>query len=289
MAVRGFKVFDAHVHMQPWDELKPDVRAVMEAGRGDVPEILGFQKDPARFEAFLRGEGVDRAVLVNYVAPEVMGFTHAVNEWMGAYARGREATFVPVGSVHPRHTRNAVDDMDHLVQRLGIRAIKVHPSHQLYYPHAYATEGLHALRDVYEEAEAHRVPVIFHTGTSVFPGAKNRFADPLLVDDVAVDFPDLTIVLAHAGRPFWTEQAFFLARRHAHVFLDLSGIPPPRLLDYLPRAAEISEKLLFGTDWPSPGVRSIRRNVEAFLDLPLPEEAKRRILWDNAARVYGAG
>lgn len=287
VSVRGYRVFDVHVHMQPWDMLRPNVRATMEAGRGDVAEILGYQKDPASFDAFLAKEGVDRAVLINYVAPEVMGFTFGVNEWMSSYVADHKERFVPVGSVHPHHSRDAGGRVQELV-KMGIRAIKIHPSHQLVHPHAYHTEGLHALREMYEEAERHGMPIIFHTGTSVFPGARNRFADPLFVDDVAIDFPGLQIVLAHAGRPFWTEKAFFLARRHPNVHLDLSGIPPAKLLDYLPRLESVADKSMFGTDWPSPGVKSIRANVEAFLDLPLSEETKRKVLWDNAARVYGA-
>ena len=125
-------------------------------------------------------------------------------------------------------------------------------------------------------------PVMVHTGTSVFPGARNRFADPMAVDDVAVDFPDLRIVLAHAGRPLYMSTAVFLARRHGNVLLDLSGIPPRKLLEYLPRLEEISDRCLWGTDYPSPGVTSMRRNVEDFLSLPLSEGAKRRILFDNA-------
>ena len=74
-----------------------------------------------------------------------------------------------------------------------------------------------------------------HTGTSVFPGARSRLGDPMDVDDVAVDFPKLTILLAHGGRPLWMEAAFFLVRRHPNVYLELSGIPPSKLLEYFPR------------------------------------------------------
>jgi len=81
------------------------------------------------------------------------------------------------------------------------------------------------------------------------------------------------------------ETAVFLARRHPNVSLDLSGIPPKKLLEYLPRLEEISGKCLWGTDYPSPGVLSMRGNVEDFLSLPLSPEARQRILWDNAAAL----
>ena len=134
--------------------------------------------------------------------------------------------------------------------------------------------------------------MIIHTGTSIFPGARSRYGDPIGIDDVAVDYPELRIVMAHAGRPLWTGVCFFLMRRHPNVWLDLSGIPPKGLPGYLPRLAEVADRALFGTDWPSPGVRDIGANIDAFLTLPdtyLPDEAKTGILQDNALRLYPRG
>jgi len=111
--------------------------------------------------------------------------------------------------------------------------IKIHPPHQLIAPNAPE------LADVYRECEARGVPVMFHTGTSVFPRARNVFADPMPIDDVAVDFPNLKIILAHAGRPLYGETAFFLARRHPNLHLDISGIPPKSLPRYVPRVAAL--------------------------------------------------
>jgi predicted TIM-barrel fold metal-dependent hydrolase len=102
-----------------------------------------------------------------------------------------------------------------------------------------------------------------------------------------VDFPRLPIVLAHAGRPLYMKTAVFLARRHRNVHLDLSGIPPRKLLEYIPRLEEVSDRCLWGTDFPSPGIRSMRANVEDFLALPLSDDAKRKILFDNAEALFG--
>ena len=284
--IGGHRVLDAHVHLQPWSMLKPGPRALMERGRGDVAELLRFQEDRAAFQAHLAEEGVDAAVLVNYVSPDVMGFPPEVNDWVARYARGA-ATLVPMGSVNPFATPDAAAETRRVLA-LGIRALKVHPCHQLLHPNAYATEGLDAQRALYAEAEKAGVPVTVHTGTSVFPGARNRFADPLSVDDVAIDFPRLTILLAHCGRPFWMDKSVFLARRHDNVYLELSGIPPRKLLEYLPRLPEVEHKCVWGSDWPSPGIRSLRRNVEDFLALPgLTDAAKGRILWETGARAFG--
>jgi predicted TIM-barrel fold metal-dependent hydrolase len=169
---------------------------------------------------------------------------------------------------------------------MGARALKIHPPHQLFRANAYL-EGLPGLADVYRRAEAADVPVTIHTGTSVFPGARSRLGDPMDVDDVAVDFPNLKILLAHGGRPLWMEGAFFVVRRHPNVFLEVSGIPPLKLLDYFPRLEEIADKTIWGTDWPSPGIQSMRQNIDQFLRLPLREDSQRKILYDNAARIFG--
>ena len=104
-----------------------------------------------------------------------------------------------------------------------------------------------------------------------------------------MDFPKLKIIMAHGGRPLWMAEAFFLMRRHPNVYMDISGIPPKLLLKYFPRIEEIANKTLFGTDWPSPGIPGQRRNAEGIIALPLPEETKRMILYDNADRLLFGG
>ncbi len=101
------------------------------------------------------------------------------------------------------------------------------------------------------------------------------------LDDVAVDFPDLQIVMAHGGRPLWMDEAFFVMRRHRRMYLELSGIPPKRLLEYFPRLGDIADRVVWGTDWPSPGVKDLRHNLDQFMELPLPEETKRMITRTN--------
>jgi predicted TIM-barrel fold metal-dependent hydrolase len=82
------------------------------------------------------------------------------------------------------------------------------------------------------------------------------------------------------------EQAFFLVRRFPRVYMDVSSIPPKALLRYFPRLLEIADKVIYGSDWPAPGVRSMGENLRAFCELDLPADARRKILHDNAARVF---
>src|SRR2546422_6019440 len=99
------------------------------------------------------------------------------------------------------------------------------------------------------------------TGTSTSPAAKSRYGDPITVDDVAVDHPDLTIIMAHGGRPLWGDTPFFIARGHRDAYIDISSIPPKRLLTYFARLEGIGGKVLFGSDWPGPGGSGVREGV----------------------------
>ena len=233
---------------------------------------------------FLDANDIERACCINYVAPEVMGFTHEVNDWIAEFTRHHRDRLLPVGSVHPRHARDIAGETRRILD-LGIRMIKIHPPHQEFSPNAYRHD-MGPLADIYSECQSRGVPVMFHTGTSIFPRARNVFADPMPVDDVAIDFPRLPIILAHAGRPLYGESAFFLARRHPNVSLDVSGIPPKSLPRYVPRLAEIADKILWGTDWPAPGVASPRKNVDDFRTLGYGEEIETRVLWENAAKMF---
>ena len=263
---------------------KPEALALMRAKRENYAQIEEYCRSPKAFLKYLDSVGVDRAALINYVAPEVIGFTAGVNSFIAEYVKEDPRRLISCGSLHPRHTANVLADVEQLL-RLGIRMIKIHPPHQLLFPNDYL-RGVTELEMIYRAAEANGIPVMFHTGTSIFPGARNKYGDPMYVDDVAVDFPKMKILLAHGGRPLWMDTAFFLVRRHANVFLDISGIPPKTLLKYFPRLAEIAHKTLFGTDWPGPGVPDVGKNLAEFRGLGLGAAVEERILSGTAFTIW---
>ena len=263
---------------------KPSALALMKKKRPNYDDIVEYCASPKSFLKYLDEAGIDRAVLINYVAPEVIGFTPAVNQFIADYTKENPRRLISCGGLHPRHSTNILADVEQIL-RLGIRMIKIHPPHQLLYPNDYLN-GVSELEIIYRAAEANGIPVMFHTGTSIFEGARNRYGDPIYIDDVAVDFPKMKILLAHGGRPLWMDTAFFLLRRHPNVFLDISGIPPKTLLTYFPRLQEIAGKTLFGTDWPGPGVPEIKTNLDDFRALPLPEDIKQQILSRTALSIW---
>jgi predicted TIM-barrel fold metal-dependent hydrolase len=278
-------VTDCHVHINPLWEMRPDAAGLL--GHADAAGGR-YLKDPGAFLEYLDTCGVERAVLVNYVAPEVIGYTEKTNEFVSDYVKANPERLIAVGGIRPDHP-DPEREIGRLATSLGIRGIKLHPAHQLFRPNAYVDGEIPGLRALYAACEKHHLPVIFHTGTSVFPRARNKFSDPLFLEDIALDFPDLTIVLAHGGRPIWMETATFLARRFPNVWLEVSGIPPTRLLDYFPRLGMLADKVLFGTDWPGPGVKDIGANLTGFRALSLPTDIQRRILEENPLRVFPRG
>jgi predicted TIM-barrel fold metal-dependent hydrolase len=279
-------ITDCHIHISPVEMFKPEALALMRTKRANFAQIEEYCRSPKAFLKHMDEAGIDRAVLINYVAPEVIGFTAGVNQYVADYVKADPKRLISCGSLHPRHTTNILADVEQLL-RLQIGMIKIHPPHQLLFPNDYL-QGVTELEIIYRAAEANGIPVMFHTGTSIFPGARNKYGDPMYLDDVAVDFPKMKILLAHGGRPLWMETAFFLLRRHANVYLDISGIPPKTLLRYFPRLAEIANKTLFGTDWPGPGVPSIRKNLEDFRGLGLAQEVQQQILSRTALGIWPA-
>jgi hypothetical protein len=278
------KVIDCHVHIQPWNQLKPEVLARMKNGRKDYDEIQKFIQSPEAFVEYLDSVGISQAWIINYDSPDLMGFSFEVNRFCANYCKKNPQRLIPFGSVNPRNSKNVTEDLKKVID-WGIRGIKLHPPHQLFSPNDYLSSHRN-LEELYRFCELKKLPVMFHTGTSIFPGARSRYGNPIPIDDVAVDFPNLKIILAHGGRPLWQQEAFFLVRRHPNVYLEISGIPPAKVLESFPRLEEIASKTLFGTDWPGPGVVSIAKNIEDFKKLKLSDEAKENILHKVAEQFF---
>lgn len=277
-------IIDIHIHIMPYHMMKPSAMALLKKGRKDYDDVLRYCADPQAFLAHLDALGIERAGLINYVAPKIIGFTPEVNDWSAKYCSAAPERLIAFGGVLPGSVPDVGREVDRM-KKIGIRAIKLHPSHQVLTPNSYIN-GNQDLATIYERAQANAMPVMIHTGTSIFPGARNLHAQPMLCDDVSIDYPDLVVILAHGGRPLWMNEAFFLVRRHKNMYMDISGIPPQKLLEYFPRIEDIADKVLWGTDWPGPGVPEIRVNLEKFNALPIAAEAKKKILYDNAARLF---
>lgn len=282
-----YPVIDAHVHIIPWEQVRADAMARMAAGRDNFETIRAITRDPHRLVAFMDERGIEKLVMINYLSPEVIGLTEEANTFSASMARAYPERLIPFGGIDPRRVKDVAAEMDRLLGALGIRGIKIHPPHQLFRANAYLHDPeLRGLATVYAKCVEYDVPVMVHTGTSVFPRARNKYGDPMDLDDVIVDFPDLRLIIAHGGRPLWMNTALFLLRRSRKVYLDISSIPPKNLLHYFPWIERVASQAMFGSDWPGPDVKDPLRNIEDFYALPISEEAKLHILRGTAEQLY---
>ena len=279
-------VTDCHIHLVPIKLQKPEFDAELRKQAG-YSQWETFCASPKAFLQHLDSIEVDRTMLVSTAEPQMTGISQLdINNFVTGYVKENPRRLLASGGLDLQPGMK-VEEEFHQLLRMGIRMLKFHPPHQFFYANAYR-DGFKELEVMYRLAEANGIPVMVHTGTSVFPGARNKYADPIYLDDVSVDFPRLKIILAHGGRPIWMETAFFLLRLHRNMYFDISGIPPKKLLSYFPRLEEIAHKTLFGSDWPNPGVPEIQANLAAFRDLPLSEQAKDCIVSQNALKLWPA-
>jgi predicted TIM-barrel fold metal-dependent hydrolase len=266
---------DFHIHpgictfIQPWVSDWYDLNLPMK-----FDEFIEKYKDPGYFEEFLIQEGVDYACVLVEQSYITTGVT--TNEQVRDYCRGR-SRLIPFCDVNPGLYARPGEELRRLVEKDGFRGLKLYPTYQ----HFYLNES--RIYPIYQAAQDLGIPVLIHTGSSVFRGARLKYGDPLYLDDVAVDFPDLNLIMAHSGRGFWYDRAFFLSKLHANVYMEISGLPPTRLLEYFPELHRNADKVIFGSDWP--GMFYIKRNMEAIAALPLEPEAVEKILGGNAAKI----
>jgi uncharacterized protein len=164
-------IIDIHIHVQPDGRIKPEARELIRRGRRDYNDILKYAENAKEFLKFLDDAEIERAGIINYVSPDVIGYTTEVNDWIAKYCSADPSRLLAFGSVHPKYVFDAGAEVTRL-KKLGIRGLKVHPSHQLFAPNEYRN-GLGPLRAMYEKAEEVGLPVMIHTGTSIFPGARN--------------------------------------------------------------------------------------------------------------------
>ena len=273
----GIPVVDGHVHVNRFDLMAPGARAVIESNP-TFPQMERFVRDPDAFLAHLDAEGVWQAWLINYCAKSVMGYGDEVNQWVAEYVQADPERLVAVGGYEPSPGDDGAKAADRL-HALGIKAVKVHTVHQ------HLSPDDERLRPLFRRLEELRMPVIFHTGTSRFPGADNAFADPAPAGAVCARFPGLPVILAHGGRPDQTASALEIVEEFGNAWLDLSSCPPQRLRGYFGDLEALAPRTLWGSDWPGPGVPGMGANVEAFLGLGLSERANRLILHDNATSL----
>jgi uncharacterized protein len=278
---------DTHVHVQ-FDStghrsLPDDLLAAMDAYFGHAPRALAIDE----LADFYR-ERQMAAVVFTVDARTAMGvLPNSIEEIAEGAARNADV-LIPFGSVDPRTGSEAIDIATRLVEENGVRGFKFHPTLQGFDPSAAEYAPLwSSISDL-------GVPIVVHTGqTGVgagLPGGyglKLRYSNPMLLDDVAAEHPELTIILAHPSVP-WQDEALSMAAHKANVYIDLSGWSPKYFSPALVRQAGtiLQDKMLFGSDYPA---LTPERWLSDFAALDIKDAARPKILKENAVKLLGLG
>lgn len=270
------EVIDFHTHFVRKEMLHPTWLNLLETLNPEFyAKIEDFSNNPELFTAHLKSQGVRYAVVLPEYAPATSGLVPT--EEVVEYCRGQDM-LIPFTSLNPNAQPDVPAKLELYVKDYGVKGLKLHPSYQFFYPNEPR------LYPLYAKAQELKIPVIFHIGSSIFKGTRLKYCAPIYLDDIAVDFPDLTIIMAHSGRGFWYDECFFLSRLHKNVYMDITGLPPQNLLRYFPELEKNGEKVIFGSDWPTMPT-SIRENIEAIKSLPLSGRTIEAILYRNAYKI----
>lgn len=268
---------DFHVHLSLYTYHKPWVTEWMSRQHPEGYEaFVRRYSDPGAFEELLSAEGVDYACILAELSYVTTGV--CTNKQVRDFCAGRKR-LIPFCDLNPHLYTDLGSELHRKVETEGFRGIKLYPTYQHYYLNDTRMYPL------YRAAEDLGIPVLIHTGSSVFTGSRMKYGDPLHLDDVAGDFPSLNLVMAHAGRGFWYDRAFFLSKLHANLYMEISGLPPAKLTTYFPEFHRNTDKTIFGSDWPA--VPSLSGNMKAIGELPISREGVDNILGGNAARILG--
>jgi predicted TIM-barrel fold metal-dependent hydrolase len=269
---------DGHGHCALDDELLDASAAYFRSSENRTPTV-------ADIAAHYRERSL-AAVVFTVDAQGATGQPALSSEQIADEAAAHADVLIPFGSVDPTKGADAVRRARSLVTEHGVCGFKFHPSLQGFAPNDAAHYPLYAA------IEELGVPALFHTGQTGIGaglpggrGIKLRYSAPMLLDDVAADFPGLTIVMAHPSVP-WQDEAISIATHKANVYIDLSGWSPKYFPPQLMRAAGglLKHKVLFGSDYPLITPDRWLRDFEA---LDLKPEVRPLILKDNAARMLG--
>jgi len=277
---------DMHTHAtvstrNPPDEVAMAIDAAMDAyfkqpmPRPTIAETAAYYRERRML-----------AVIFTVDTERETGQVRITNEEVAQEAAMHPDALIPFASIDPMRGKMGAREARRLIKDFGIRGFKFHPSAQGFFPNdrqAYA---------VYEAIAEAGLPAIFHSGqTGVgagLPGGggiRLKYSDPMLLDDVAVDFPQWPIVIAHPSFP-WQDNALAVATHKPNVYIDLSGWSPkyfpPQLVQYANTL--LKHKVLFGSDYP---VLTPDRWIKDFDTLAIKPDVRPLVLKQNAIRLLG--
>jgi uncharacterized protein len=278
---------DVHTHAEVSSSGEGSLSKELEEASAEYFKVGREQRKPTLDETGAYYRELKMAAVVFTVDAESATGTKAVpNEEIAEAALRYPDAIIPFASIDPAKGRAGAKQVRRLVEEHGVRGFKFHPNVQAFFPNDRMAYPL------YEAIEECGAISVFHTGqTGIGAGAPGgggirlKYSNPMFVDDVAVDFPGMKIILAHPSFP-WQDEALSVATHKPQVYIDLSGWSPkyfpPQLVQYA--NSLLQDKVLFGTDYP---LLTPERWLSDFEKLPIKDSVRPKILKDNAARLLG--
>jgi predicted TIM-barrel fold metal-dependent hydrolase len=279
MNIDELVAIDVHVHIEHTGD---DTDVERAAGKyfGDS----GVSRDRQALADYYRSRQI--GCIVFSVAETLSKRPQVSNDEVADFASANRDIALSFASVNPHDGRQAVEEARRLVAAGRVRGLKLHPPLQEFFPNDRIAYPLY---EVFAEA---KLPVLFHTGHSGIGsglrgggGVRLKYGHPMPIDDVAVDFPDMPIIMAHPSFP-WQDEAISVCLHKPQVYIDLSGWSPkyfsPTLVQYANTL--LKEKVLFGSDYP---MITPDRWLADFAKIAIRDEVRPLILKDNAARLFG--
>ncbi|MGP0076149.1 MAG: amidohydrolase family protein [Bryobacteraceae bacterium] len=278
MNLSNLVAIDTHVHIEP----EPTGNAAEEAARKYFGNA-GVSYGRKELADYYRSRNI--GCVVFSVDERLTGRPQVPNDEVAAFAAENSDIVMAFASVDPMRGPEAVKEARRLIASGGIRGFKLHPPLQQFHANDKAAYPF------YEVVAEAKLPVIFHTGHSGIGtgmpgggGVRLKYGNPMDIDDVAVDFPDMPIIMAHPSFP-WQDEAISVCLHKPQVYIDLSGWSPkyfsPILIQYANTL--LKKKMLFGSDYP---LITPDRWMADFAAIAIRDEVRPLILKDNAARLF---
>jgi hypothetical protein len=283
--VDSLKAIDVHVHAErndgePQDEVTTGLLEAAAKYFGAEP----VQPTAQEVAEYYRERGI-LAVVFTVDDEAGMGRRRLGNDAVLEAARANPDVMIPFGSVDPHKGKLGVREARELIEA-GVRGFKFHPNTQAFWPNDPEFFPL------YEVIAQAGLIALFHSGTTGIGaglpgggGVRLKYSNPMAVDDVAAEFPELDIILAHPSFP-WQDEALAIAVHKPNVYIDLSGWSPKYFPDNLVQYTNtlLRHKMLFGSDYP---LISPDRWLSDFEKLPIRDEVRPLVLKENAAKLLG--
>jgi predicted TIM-barrel fold metal-dependent hydrolase len=274
--VASLTAIDVHVHLEPVEDNEIDAAAKRYFGDSGAP------RDRAGLADYYRSRKI--AFVIFAVDEHLTGKPRVSNEEVMQFANENRDIAIPFASIDPRRGSEGVQEARRLLSEGVVRGLKLHPPVQQFFPNDPIAYPLYEL---FAEAA---LPVIFHTGHSGIGtglpgggGVRLKYGNPLPIDDVAVDFPTLPIIMAHPSFP-WQDEAISICLHKPNVYIDLSGWSPKYFPSTLIQYANtlLKDKVLFGSDYP---LITPDRWLSDFEKIGIRDEVRPLILKENAVRL----